>query len=366
MNGSEMGEPEVNEPEVVYFEELGGFVFQASLGSKFINPITNQGPIVILGSSGILNSSFDLSLIQQAQIYQAFGIHCLLFDYYSTGISKGEIKHAITFGRQAEDWKTAIRYVRCLPFVDENKIILSTAGISCIHILKMACDIKNDIFLVLAQTPLFDKHRFLRNLRSKRGALSTLSLSYTIAKDSVRELLGVAPIYVPLIARESSNEPALYKYNEMYDQCVIPGLHALKLQSSNPTFDNTENHEENLRNDSNLTLVGGDNRHYSDLEMEKISAQIYRVPARIILSFIAADVHIPIEKLRAPCLFQFMSNDDIFDTTITERNVMRNVTKITPKKYEGRHWQQFQNSEGSVWMDILSDQLAFMEVHLRN
>jgi hypothetical protein len=353
----------MSEPEVVQFGELGGFVFQASLNSKFINPITNQGPIVILGSTGFMNSSFDLSLIQQAQVYQRFGLHCLLFDYYSTGISKGEIKHSLTFGRQAEDWKSAIRYVKRFPFVDQRKIILASTEISCIHILKMVCDVKTDIFLVLAQTPLFDKHGFLRNMRIQRGTLSTLSLSYTVAKDSVREFLGISPIYVPLIARESSSEAALFKYNEMYDQCVLPGLHALKLQNNNSDSD------EDSRRDSDVTLIGSTKKHYStsdmsDPEMENIIPQLFQAPARVILSFVAADFHIPLENLRVPCLLQFMSHDDVFDTKVAEKNAMRNSMKITPVKYKGNHWQQFQNSKGSVWKDILRDQLEFIEVHL--
>ncbi|MGH8453188.1 MAG: alpha/beta hydrolase, partial [Nevskiales bacterium] len=141
----------------------------------------------------------DAGLQPYAEKFVAAGYVVLLFDYRHFGASDGEPRQLLSIGRQLDDWAAAIHFARGLSGVDPAKIALWGSSFSGGHVLVAAAR-DGKVAAVSSQGPMMDGLAAALNVVRYAGLGMLLKLSALAVLDQVKGLLGLAPVYVPLIA----------------------------------------------------------------------------------------------------------------------------------------------------------------------
>jgi hypothetical protein len=83
---------------------------------------TFDGACVVMANGASLTRHDGLPAF--AERFAAGGIAALVFDHRCLGDSGGVPRQSIRFGRQREDWRSAIAHARSLPGCDPGRIVL--------------------------------------------------------------------------------------------------------------------------------------------------------------------------------------------------------------------------------------------------
>lgn len=174
----------------------GGVTCRAWLyepGGHFARP----SPCIVMahGLSGTRNASLE----PYAERFAAAGFYVLLFDYRCLGDSDGEPRQLITIPRQLEDWKSAIAFARDVQGVDPERVCLWGTSLAGGHVVVAAAR-DGRIAAVSAQCPMLDGHASARKVRMQVGFGKIARLAALSFIDNARALLGLSPVYVPLVA----------------------------------------------------------------------------------------------------------------------------------------------------------------------
>ncbi|WP_218780434.1 alpha/beta hydrolase [Bacillus sp. EAC] len=114
-------------------------------------PIGVNNPAVIImahGFAGIRKFRLDAF----AERFAEAGVAAFFFDYRNFGDSEGEPRHWVDPKRHQEDYYEALKYVKTLPEVDANRVILWGSSLSGGHVLTIAGK-QPSIAAVIAQVP---------------------------------------------------------------------------------------------------------------------------------------------------------------------------------------------------------------------
>lgn len=134
-----------------------------------------------------------------ASRFAAAGLAVLVFDYRHFGESEGEPRQVLDIGKQLEDWRAALSFLRGLPEVDASRIALWGSSFSGGHVLSIASE-ETGIAAVVSQVPFTDGLW----AAAASGPWLTLKLSAAAAIDGVRALLGREPYTVPVVGKPGS------------------------------------------------------------------------------------------------------------------------------------------------------------------
>lgn len=146
-----------------------------------------------------LGGTRDAGLEPYARHFCEAGYFVLLFDYRHFGASDGEPRQLLSIGRQLDDWAAAIACARDLPQVDAGRIALWGSSFSGGHVIVAAAR-DGGIDAVCAQGPMMDGLAATRALVQYAGVGRLLKLGGLGLVDQLRGWLGLAPLYVPLVA----------------------------------------------------------------------------------------------------------------------------------------------------------------------
>lgn len=129
-----------------------------------------------------------------AERFCAAGLAVLVFDYRHFGDSTGEPRQLLDIGRQLDDWRAAVAYLRGRPEVDAGKVALWGSSFSGGHVQVLAAE-DHRIAACVAQVPFAD------GIAAARMAPIWTTVRVTIA--AVRDLLaaraGRPPVTVPVV-----------------------------------------------------------------------------------------------------------------------------------------------------------------------
>ncbi len=156
-----------------------------------------EGPFPTIVMAHGLGCVKEMGLDSFAERFQAAGYACLVFDYRHFGASGGEPRQLLSIQRQLRDWKAAIAYVRTLPQVDPEAVVLWGFSLGGGHVLAVA---KKDprVAAVISQMPHISGYASLTAERTATVARITMHGLY----DAVRGLFGQNPHYVLSTASE--------------------------------------------------------------------------------------------------------------------------------------------------------------------
>lgn len=96
------------------------------------------------------------ALASYAERFAGAGLAVLVFDYRHFGDSPGEPRGRFRVRLQREDLRAAIAYVRSLPEVDSQRIVLWGYSAGCVNVLKLAASESDGIAAVLAVAPFVE------------------------------------------------------------------------------------------------------------------------------------------------------------------------------------------------------------------
>lgn len=147
-------------------------------------------PVVLMapGFAGTKEGSLEVF----AAAFAEAGIAVLSIDFRTFGGSGGLPRHWVDLGRHADDYRTALAWLRARPeLIDTDRIALWGTSFSGGAVLTVAADPGVGVAAVIAQAP------YLRPRPEQRP--SRRNMAYYVPKvlaDLTRARLGLAPVYV--------------------------------------------------------------------------------------------------------------------------------------------------------------------------
>lgn len=133
----------------------------------------------------------ELRLDAYAEKFAAAGFAVLVFDYRHFGSSDGEPRQLIDIGRQLEDWRSALSYIRLHSEVDHNRIALWGTSFAGGHVVEIAAS-DPKIRCVISQVPHLDGFASA----AVAGGAQAARLAMEAARDAASGLIGLDPHYV--------------------------------------------------------------------------------------------------------------------------------------------------------------------------
>jgi pimeloyl-ACP methyl ester carboxylesterase len=160
-------------------------------------PATASSACIVMGHG--LGGTRNAGLEPYAHRFAEAGFAVLLFDYRHFGDSDGLPRQLVSIKRQLQDWAAAIAYARSLPGVDSARIALWGSSFSGGHVIVVAAR-DNRVAAVSAQGPMMDGLAATLNTVRYAGFGAAFKLVGLGLFDVFRAVLGLSPVYVPLVA----------------------------------------------------------------------------------------------------------------------------------------------------------------------
>lgn len=155
-------------------------------------------PLVLMAHG--FGATRDMHLEQYAQRFNAAGMATLIFDYRGFGASDGQPRNRLNAQHEIADWHAALRYVRSLSDVDTSRIALWGTSFAGGLVISVAAQ-DGKVAATVSQCPLLDGRAAALEIARYAGPLSLLRISSHGLFDLARTALGLAPHYVPIVAK---------------------------------------------------------------------------------------------------------------------------------------------------------------------
>jgi len=143
-----------------------------------------------------LGAQQDFRLPAFAERFVEEGLAVFTFDYRHWGESEGEPRHLLLPQRQKQDWHAALAHVRGLAEVDGDRVGIWGSSFAGAHVIHVAAE-DHDIRAVVSQVLAADTAAAVRGF----GLSVMLKSSLLGIVDSLKGLLGMQPVYLPLVGK---------------------------------------------------------------------------------------------------------------------------------------------------------------------
>jgi pimeloyl-ACP methyl ester carboxylesterase len=150
-------------------------------------------PLVVMAHG--FSATREQRLDAYAERFCGAGIAALVFDYRHFGASGGEPRQLLDVGKQHDDYRAALAYVRGLDFVDPQRVALFGSSYSGGHVLAVAAR-DPSIAAVISQCPYTDSLASLPKL----GLANILKATAAGLRDELAALRGRPPVLIPAVA----------------------------------------------------------------------------------------------------------------------------------------------------------------------
>lgn len=278
---------------------------------------TGKWPCVVMAHG--FSGTMDWIVPDFADRFADGGLAVLIFDYRCLGESEGEPRQWIDAGRQREDLRHAVEFVRSRRDIDANRIALWGTSLGGSHVVQVASE-DSGIAAVVANVPGLDLLTGLRGRHRLPGArsspwqivMATGNLLGAAILDAVRGAVGLPPHYIAIYGRAGRavfSDPTLA-----------------------PLFRKVEQNAPSWRN---------------------------QVAPRFFF-------HVPryrdgtIERITAPLMVTVARDDEVISTAFVVEKASR-ARRHEIREYPVRHFDMY---HGAVRDQVAADQLAFLQHHL--
>jgi fermentation-respiration switch protein FrsA (DUF1100 family) len=281
-------------------EECAAWLFRPPAADR-------PAPCVVLASG--LSCVRDQRLDAFAERFAAAGFVALAFDYRHFGDSGGMPRSLMRAGRQRDDWRAALAYVRSLDDVDAGRIALWGFSAGGGHVQSLALG-EAGIAAAVCVAPLVDGARTLIYIG---GLAHPLRLGLRGARDGFRALRRAEPYRIPVTAPPGS--PAVIN---------SPG---------------------GLSGFESITPPGSTWRN--ELCARALMAPPYRLTGKV-------------RRIDLPILYCITEGDDVAPPALGKRAAER-APKGELRLYPGGHFDPFL---GETFERMAADQIDFLGRHL--
>ncbi|MDO9409896.1 alpha/beta hydrolase [Patulibacter sp.] len=155
-----------------------------------------------------------------AERFAAAGMAALVFDYRHFGASGGHPRQLLDVGRQHDDYRAAIAYVRGLDGIDPERIALWGSSFSGGHVVAVAAGDAR-LAAVVSQAPFADGLTTVAKVPPK----NLVRLTVDGLRDKVGSLVGRPPHLIPAVAEPGG-------YAAMSAPEAVPGFDAITGEDS--------------------------------------------------------------------------------------------------------------------------------------
>ncbi|MGZ5390557.1 MAG: alpha/beta hydrolase [Mycobacterium sp.] len=274
-------------------------------------------PCVVMAHG--FSGTMDWIVPEFAERFADGGLAVLIFDYRCLGESGGEPRQWIAAGRQRDDLRHALEFVRSHPDIDANRIALWGTSLGGSHVVQVAAE-DSGIAAVVANVPGLDLFTGLRGRHRPPHArsspwqivLATVCLLGAATLDAVRGAVGLAPYYIAVYGRAGRavfSDPALAQL-----------------------FRNVKENAPSWRNQVTPRFF--------------FSAPRYRDGT--------------IERITAPLMVTVARDDEVISTAFVKEKASRALHHEI-REYPVGHFDMY---HGAVRDRVAADQLAFLQRHL--
>lgn len=160
---------------------------------------TGDGPHPAVVMAHGFSATRDQRLDAYAERFQAAGIGSLLFDYRHFGASGGAPRQLLDIGRQHDDYKAAISWVRALEWVDPARVALFGSSFSGGHVIAVAAA-DPSIAAIVSQCPFTDSAASLPKL----GPVNMAKATVAGLRDELAARMGRKRVYIPAVGPPGS------------------------------------------------------------------------------------------------------------------------------------------------------------------
>lgn len=177
-------------------------------GTLYLPSGVDRPPVVVMAHG--LGGLKDFRLGGFAERFVERGLAVFTFDYRHWGESAGEPRQLLIPSKQLQDWRAAIAYVRTRNDVDSDRIGLWGSSFAGAHVIFVAAQ-DHAIKAVVSQVLAADTASAVKGF----GMSYLLKSTVLGVVDALRGLLGMAPVYFPLVGRPG--ESAVMNTAECWD-----------------------------------------------------------------------------------------------------------------------------------------------------
>lgn len=219
--------------EDLQFESQGvpcrGYLYRPEGASPF--------PCVIMGHG--FAATRDAGLAPFAEAFARAGYGVFVFDYRHFGASGGDPRQVLVPGREVEDWLTALDFVRSLPDVRDDRIVLWGTSFGG-GLVTVAAARDGHVQGIIAQCPMMDGLASVLAVIGYAGLAQGLKLTAHGLRDIGRAALGREPHYIASAGRPG--EVAAMSAHDCYDGYTAllpegaPNKVAARIGVTLPTF----------------------------------------------------------------------------------------------------------------------------------
>jgi pimeloyl-ACP methyl ester carboxylesterase len=267
------------------------------------------GPHPALVLAHGFGANHTMALQTYEQHFAAAGIATLAFDYRHLGASDGLPKQRLSLRRHRQDLIAALDHVRELPGIDRTRVGLWGTSLGAMHVLRVAAE-RPDVAAVVVQCPIVDGPATL----TKLGAAAAIRLAPAVIADAVRQMVRVAPYYVPIVGPPGTVAAVTVAgAMEGWNSTISPG----------GSFEN-------------------------------------RVGAADVLQIAVTSAKRAARRIRAPLLVCVSEHETLIDPHHVE-TVARRASRGEARHYAGDHFAIY---HPPLVDDLLADQTAFLRRHL--
>jgi len=165
-------------------------------------------PVVVMGHG--LGALRSFRIPAYAEYFVSRGLAVLAFDYRYWGDSTGQPRQLLNPRWQLADWHAALAFVRQLKEVDGTRVGIWGSSFGGAHVIHVAAE-DHGLSAVVAQVLAADLASAVRGF----GAAYLFKSTVAGVVDTVRGLLGMTPLYFPLVGRPG--ETAVMSTAECWD-----------------------------------------------------------------------------------------------------------------------------------------------------
>ncbi|KAI8844125.1 Alpha/Beta hydrolase protein [Chytriomyces cf. hyalinus JEL632] len=290
---------------------LGGVLLEAPANSAVVK--FGRAPIIVMAPGFGETVEFGELVAFASRFNLQLGIHVLMFDNRSFGMSEGMPRHIVHTRNQFCDWICAMQFAKSLPFVDSDKIILWGASIAGGHVIELST--MAPVFLSIAQVPL---------INAMDSGIKSLHESSVLSHFKF-PVVSETPAYVT-VKGVVDRHPVIYAEEDVFNGRLIKmtGI------GSNTTF-----------------------------------TEFNKIVCRTAFSMTNYNPTKHIHKLKSPLLYQFGQYDQISSSEKTKTILQRvNLQFMNAIPYSGDHFLGYAWNLGGQFDAIVQDQLQFVQVHL--
>jgi hypothetical protein len=268
------------------------------------------GPHPIAVFAHGFGANHTMALRQYEQHFAASGIGTFAFDYRHLGESAGLPRQRLSLRRHRQDLHAAIDFVRTLPDADGSRIALWGTSLGAMHVLRVAAG-RTDVAAVVVQCPIVSGPATMRRI----GPGAVLRLTPAIISDTLRAAVGRGRRYIPIVGPPGSLAAV-----------TVPGAQ----EGWNSTVD---------------PGGGFDNR----------------VAAANTIGIAVTTAKRAARRIPAPLLVCVSQRETLMHPRHAE-DVARRAPLGEMRHYDGDHFEVY---HGPLLHDLLTDQTAFLQRHLR-